>query len=218
MRSFSRLLFGIAILTAFGFAAWWLFFTDLYPKYTIYPAGSAIEDEEALGGFGPCDNYPRDIAGETWGTADDISLVAFPDESFRGNESLFTVRLVNRTNAVAGFSACDSCLYLTQEALDRSGTWRPIERSFRSWCGNSYHRVFLDKNQYWEFPALRYHGTIKTKLRLRLEQGTTHRREIESGVERGKKVLVTPCGGGRVIHSNEFDGWINESLFLAAEK
>ena len=33
----------------------------------LYPAGSRIKDQEALGGFGPCDNYPKDLAGKEWG-------------------------------------------------------------------------------------------------------------------------------------------------------
>src|SRR3954451_13949064 len=46
----------------------------------IYPAGTRIKDRDALGGFGPCANYPKDLAGKRWGTKGAVSIVAFPDE------------------------------------------------------------------------------------------------------------------------------------------
>jgi hypothetical protein len=33
----------------------------------IYPAGSFIKDDKALGGSGPCDNWPKDLGAKTWG-------------------------------------------------------------------------------------------------------------------------------------------------------
>ena len=34
----------------------------------IYPVGSRIEDETALGGFGPCENFPKALADNPWGS------------------------------------------------------------------------------------------------------------------------------------------------------
>src|SRR5258708_4225055 len=47
----------------------------------IYPAGSQIVDKGALGGFGPCKNYPFNLGQKNWGTKGALSLVAFPEES-----------------------------------------------------------------------------------------------------------------------------------------
>jgi hypothetical protein len=47
----------------------------------IDPAGSRIKDQEALGGFGPYDNVPMDLAGKEWGTQGAVAIVAFPDET-----------------------------------------------------------------------------------------------------------------------------------------
>src|SRR5262249_22734159 len=143
-------------------------------------------------------------------------LVAFPDEALGGDGRRFTVRLINRTDAAVGFVACDSCLYLTQEALDRFGNWRPIELSPTPICGNSFHRVFLDRNPYWAFSARHFNGTFQTKLRFRLDQGTCHRFALGVDEQIQERPVVRAEPGGVIIYSNEFDGWVNESLFWFA--
>ena len=216
MRTSRRLLFVCALVVMVGVFAWWLFTTNHIPARAVYPAGSKIEDKEAPGGFGKWDTFPKDLAGQTWGEAGAVSLVAFPDEALTcGGRQGFAVRLINRTDAVTAFTACDSCLYLAQEALDRTGHWRAIELLPEPICGNSFHRVFLDKNQYWEFAAPRYSGSVKTRLRFRLEQGTVRREEWDVG-EAEKRLHVSADRGGNVIYSNEFEGWVNASLYWLA--
>jgi hypothetical protein len=158
----------------------------------IYPAGSQIKDPEALGGFGPCDNYPKDLGGRDWGVKGEVSLVAFPDEAvayfkYRG----FALRVVNRTGEAVPFSACDSALSIVREARDAGGVWREIESPPQAICGNSFHRVFLGPAQYWEFPAREYSGPTKTRLRFRLDPG----------------------GGRRAVYSNEFEGLVAAAQF-----
>lgn len=153
----------------------------------LYPAGSRIEDREAPGGFGRWDNFPKDIGGKEWGTKGTVSLVAFPDEpvayfKHRG----FALRVVNRTGEAVPFAACDSMLMLVREARDAGGAWREVETSPEPICGNSFHRVFLGPEQYWEFPAREYAGPTKTKLRFRLDT----------------------AGGRPAVYSNEFDGQV----------
>src|SRR5262249_42635297 len=90
----------------------------------------------------------------------------------------------NRTGEVASFAACDSRLYLVGEAVDADGRWRAVEELPVVICGNSIHRVSLEPDQYWEFPARLYSGPIKTKIRFRLDPGD----------------------GGPSLYSNEFEG------------
>ena len=128
----------------------------------IYPVGSWIPDRSALGGFGLCHNYPFDIGKRDWGTKGAIALVAFPDEAVayfkhRG----IAVRLINRSGELASLPACDSCLPLVQQAQDKDGRWRAIESSREAICGNSFHRVFLEPGQYWQFPARVYTARSK---------------------------------------------------------
>ena len=153
----------------------------------LYPTGSRIKDPDALGGFGPCDNYPKDISGQKWGTNGAVSVVAFLDEPVAYFEhSGFALRVVNRTAEATPFAAGDSMLSLVREAQDSSGVWREIETLPETSCGNSFHRVFLGSMQYWEFPARLYSGPIKTKMRFRLDPGD----------------------GKPAIYSDEFDGQV----------
>jgi hypothetical protein len=153
----------------------------------VYPAGSRIEDKKALGGFGPCDNYPKDLGGKEWGAQGAVSLLAFPDEpvAYFKHRGL-ALRLVNRTGEAVPFAACDSMLMLVREAQDASGAWQEVEAPPQPICGNSFHRVFLGPGEYWEFPAREYAGPTKTKLRFRLDPGA----------------------GRRAIYSNEFEGHV----------
>lgn len=162
----------------------------------LYPAGSRIKDRDALGGFGPCDNYPKDLGGNGWGAAGAVSLVAFPGEvvayfKYRG----FALRLVNRTDEAVPFAACDSMLALVREARDAGGAWREVETPPQSFCGNSDHRVFLGLGQFWEFPAREYAGPVTARLRFRLDPGS----------------------GRAVVYSNEFDGKVTAAQFDGAK-
>lgn len=158
-------------------------------------AGSKIEDKNAFGGFGRSDNYPK-VISNMQAPQGFVSLIAKPDEETVFGEKYKGMKLllINATNKEVGFAASDSRLYIVQEALDRDGKWKPIEYLPSSWCGNSYHTVFLGANEYWEFSAARYTGEIKTKLRFRLDK--------QSG-----KTDQTP------IYSNEFEGSINPKQF-----
>jgi hypothetical protein len=173
---------------------------DALPE-AIYPAGSTIKDENALGGFGESTNLPRDLAGHDWGTAGEVALVAFPDEPLeRGRRKGFALRLINRTAGVVGFAACDSCMYLTQEARGWNGDWRPVESLPQPICGNSSHRVFLGPNHYWEFPAVR-RGIANTTFRFRLDLGVLRADEFHT---RDGRPFLFAEPGGQVIYSNEF--------------
>ena len=164
-----------------------------------YYAGSNLEDEKALGGFGPCDNVPKKCEKDGPGKPGELSLVAFPEEvvDFRSRKAVL-LRLINRTEKTVAFSACDSSLYIVQEALDRQGQWKSLERFPDTFCGNSYHRVFLESNEYWEFFAIQRSGSLKTKLRFRLEPG-------------GEGAIA--AGGGDLL-SNEYDGSVDPTEFV----
>jgi hypothetical protein len=166
-----------------------------------YYAGSNVKDDKALGGFGPCDNFPKKCVKDGPGKPGELSLVAFPAEvvDFRSRKA-FLIRLINRTEKTLAFSACDSSLYIVQEALDSQGQWKPLQRFPDTFCGNSFHRVFLEPNEYWEFFAIQRSGRLNTKLRLRLEPGG------EEGI----------AAGGGMLYSNEYEGSIDPSQFVRA--
>ena len=159
-------------------------------------AGSRIEDKKALGGFGKSQNFPKALSSNINVAPGKISLIALPEEEivFAEKYKGMKVLLVNATDEQAAFSASDSRFYIVQEALDRDGKWKPIEYLPSSWCGNSYHTVFLGANEYWEFAAARFTGEFKTKLRFRLD------------LQKSETEKIT-------IYSNEFDGGVNAKQF-----
>lgn len=163
-------------------------------------AGSSIPDKQALGGFGRSDNYPKAIASGMAVPSGTISLIAKPDQGtvFDGKYKGLRVLLVNGTNERTAFPASDSRLSIVQEALDKDGKWTPIEYLPSSWCGNSYHNVFLGPKQFWEFAAARYTGKFKTKLRFRMHWPKSESEKL-------------------TIYSNEFNGSVNAKQFTVQQ-
>jgi hypothetical protein len=174
----------------------------VYEPRGWYCAGSKIEDKEALGGFGPCSNYPKRWAAGIPGDSGKLSLVAAPEEavSLRRRPGM-PVYLVNRTAKTAAFAACDSQLYIVEEALAPDGTWKALEHLPRTFCGNSFHRVFLGAGEYWQFAAPKPSGRLVTKLRFRLEP------EGEGAIRKG----------GSALYSNEFEGAIDPADLVENE-
>ncbi len=154
-------------------------------------AGCRIKDNDAPGGYWASDNFPNTFEpkdplrkGSVYLTVDPVTMIPFA-EKYKG----IALRLVNGTDERVAFRASDSRLSIVQEACDETGEWREIEYLPQSWCGNSYHRVFLDPGQCWTFAAPRYEGSVKTKLRFKLS--------IDNDA----------------IYSEEFDGSINPEQF-----
>lgn len=85
---------------------------------------------------------------------------------------------------------------MKMQARDPQNKWRDIEYIPDSWCGNSYHKVFLGRNEYWEFNAPVYHGELKTKLRLKLLYKRAPCQKIND-----------------IIYSNIIEGSINPAQF-----
>jgi len=151
-------------------------------------AGSP-QHREMRGGFALCDNRPLRIKRSL--PKGQLLLLAYPDEHVRFRErSGFRVLLANTTGAEVMIAASDSRLDIVREALDRSGKWRPIEYFPHSWCGNSYHHVFLPPGYAWSFRAPEYTGSFRTKMRF-----------------------VLTREDGPPLYSNEFEGSINLAQF-----
>jgi hypothetical protein len=138
-------------------------------------ASSLIEDQHALGGFGTSQKFPKAVEPNNSFPQGKISLVARPDVEtiFAKKYKGLTVLLINMTSEQVGINAQDSRLYITQEARDTDGKWKPVEYLPSSWCGNSYHRVTLGSREYWSFAAVRFTGRLKTKFRFRLDHQTS---------------------------------------------
>jgi hypothetical protein len=157
-------------------------------------AGSKLQDTKAPGGFFEPGNFPQNV--RTRSNTHSLFLLAQPGVvvPFNGSPGM-RVSLVNKTQDLLAFEACDSRLPIVQEAQDIDGSWKPVEYLPSSDCGNSYHRVFLGPDQFWAFSAPRYKGTVPTKLRFSM-----------SVVD------------GSQLHSNVFEGSVNSSQFAVKEE
>lgn len=169
--------------------------SDLKPSESTsliagYSYAGSREDKTALGGYGGSANAPKKVTEQTPGIEGQITLVVLPPESVSLKEDHQGLRLllINRTAKEAAFGASDSRLAIICEARDQIGAWKPIEFLQSSFCGNSFHHVYLPVGHYWEFQAPAYFGSMKTKLRYHLHDK-------------------------QHIYSNEFDGSINPARF-----
>lgn len=104
--------------------------------------------------------------------------------------------ITNASADTAVFDAQDSSLYLTMQAQEASGQWRDIEYIPSSFCGNSYHQVFLAPGQGWQLVVPAYQGGLRTQLRVRVLQREANKRNK-----------------ARILYSNTFAGSVNPAQF-----
>lgn len=141
---------------------------DFMLRGNIY-AKSSIEDSTALGGFGRSDNFPKknnlenDFIESGLFLKIDTTKIQTINDKYNG----YKLFIVNKSDSIVRLDASDSRLYVIAEVL-YNNEWKPTEYIPSSWCGNSYHKVFLKENEYWEFIVPKFSGKIKTKLRYTL--------------------------------------------------
>lgn len=90
------------------------------------------------------------------------------DTVFAGMYKGHKVRVVNLQKDTVVFEAQDSRLYMNVQAKDQDGKWRDIEYLPSSWCGNSYHQLYLPPDTQWQFTTPQYKGGFDTDLRIQL--------------------------------------------------
>ena len=162
---------------------------DFMLRGHIY-AKSSIIDTTALGGFGGSDNLPKEI-NEKLTLLDselllkiDTTLATTINDKYNG----YKLYIANKTDTIVRLEASDSRLSVIAEVFYK-GEWKPIEYLPSSWCGNSYHDVYLKQNEYWEFDIPKFTGKIKTKLRYKLILGKynyIYSNEILTSINKGQ--------------------------------
>jgi hypothetical protein len=125
----------------------------------------------ASNGEAHSDNLPKK-AGEGF-NGSDLYLAINEKELCKHRDKYLghKLYLVNKSGAKVEFRAQDSRLSIYAEAQDSSGAWKPISYLPSSWCGNSYHKIVLDKDEYWEFDVPVFKGSFLTKMRYVLDMG-----------------------------------------------
>jgi hypothetical protein len=161
-------------------------------------SANATANIDGFGGWGGSYNAARPFAANMKKDSKGLRLKFQPDsvclwaKEYKG----IALQLLNNSDSGYYFDAQDSRLYMTLQAKDRKGKWRDIEYLPSSWCGNSYHTLYLAGKEYWQFKVPLYNGEFKTKIRARLAYKKT---------ARGKD--------NKVIYSNTIDGSINPAQF-----
>ncbi|MDB5256762.1 MAG: hypothetical protein JWM14_1457 [Chitinophagaceae bacterium] len=141
---------------------------DFMLRGYIY-AQSSIEDTLAAGGFSDSDNLAKKVSdrfdfSETgFFLKIDTNKTVLINDKYNG----YKLFIVNKSDSLIRLEGSDSRLSVIAEVFVK-GEWKPIEYLPSSWCGNSYHSVYLKQNEYWEFDVPKFSGKIKTKLRYRL--------------------------------------------------
>jgi hypothetical protein len=162
---------------------------DFMLRGHIY-AKSSIEDTTALGGFGGSDNLPKKINENLLIGSSGLLLKIDTTQTTTINDKYngYKLYIANKTDTIVRLEASDSRLSVIAEVFFQ-GEWKPIEYLPSSWCGNSYHDVYLQQNEYWEFDIPKFSGKIKTKLRYKLILGKDnylYSNEILTSINKGQ--------------------------------
>ena len=134
-------------------------------------AYSSLKNAIASNGEAQSDNLPKNVDKSF--PREGFYLVINQNELSKIDSSILGCKLylVNTTDSLIKFRASDSRLNIVAEALNDKYEWTEISYLPISHCGNSYHTVILDKDEYWSFDVPVFKGKIKTKLRYTLTIG-----------------------------------------------
>ncbi len=131
-------------------------------------AYSSPENAVASNGEAHSDNLPGKV-DESFPKKGFYLLINQKELSIIGNNFLASkLYLVNTTNDAIDLEASDSRLNIVAEALNEQNEWVSISYLLMSDCGNSYHTITLDEDEYWSFDIPVFKGPVKTKLRYTL--------------------------------------------------
>ena len=170
-------------------------------KYKLrgyFYAGTSHEVSTALGGFYQDTNAPKP-------TNERIRQLSIPSQFqlIVKNDSLaefqkgikgFRVFLINSTDSTISLEAQDSRLNLKRQVFYKN-QWQDVEYLPSSWCGNSYHAVYIKAGEYWSFTAPCMNG--KQEAKFRFELAITDKEKIYSNEFSGsfnKRQLIKEQG------------------------
>ncbi|MBD2722447.1 WG repeat-containing protein [Hymenobacter armeniacus] len=174
-----------------------------YMRRAFYPVASApLAKFAGFGGWGRSGNRSRPLPDPRFAPrAVSLRVDAQPmAAAFEQRVDGHRLYLANTTADTVVFDAQDSSLFLTLQARDAQGQWHDIEYNPSSFCGNSYHQVFLAPDQCWQLVVPAYAGGQPTQLRARLR------------ASRGRSKGQRPD-----LYSNPFAGSVNPAQFWRTE-
>ncbi|OIQ30780.1 MAG: hypothetical protein BM564_00795 [Bacteroidetes bacterium MedPE-SWsnd-G2] len=142
-----------------------------YKLRGYFYAGSSQIDSLSLGGFYAAKNTPQPCSDNILNliSQNEIQVVVATDSlaSFSEKYAAFKVYIINGSDKTQTLEAQDSRLYMKRQVFYKD-KWHDVEYIPSSWCGNSYHNVFIKSKEYWEFSAPCFKGKIDAKFRFAL--------------------------------------------------
>ena len=180
---------------------------DFMNRGYIYASAPRVDELAGVGGWGGQGrsiNDPQKIPLLNNFESNALNIVLDPEapEVFGEKYKGIKLYIANTTGDTVYFSAQDSRLYVNLQAMDLDGKWKSIEYLPGSWCGNSYHTLYLPARHQWEFAVPVYEGVIKTRIRARVEYDTGPGYDDEQVV----------------IYSNEIEGTVNPGQFWRKQR
>ncbi len=175
-----------------------------YKLRGYFYVGTSQIDSTALGGFYQDKNIPKQVNSKIDGISkpNTFQIVVQTDSivTFTEKTTGFKVFIVNTSDSIVKLPAQDSRIYLKRQVFYKN-KWQDIEYLPSSWCGNSYHSVFIRPNEYWDLEAPCIEGKIPAKFRFQLL------------VDNTSAMYADPN-----IYSNEFYGSFNKSQLTKEEE
>ncbi|MDC1161865.1 hypothetical protein OAT18_00325 [Tenacibaculum sp.] len=165
-----------SILIAVGIFVSQLFFGQecLNVKFKLrgyFYVGTSQVDSTAAGGFYADNNSPKQLTSKIskYSKSNKLEIIVKTDliADFEKGISGFKIFVINKSDSVSELPAQDSRLYLKRQVYYKN-KWKDIEYLPSSWCGNSYHNVYIKPNEYWDFTGPCLKGEIKAKFRFEL--------------------------------------------------
>ena len=171
---------------------------DFMNRGYCYASSPYLEQLQNVGGFGRSNNKYKnnELIQILTNNKFDLIVDTAEKQTYAENYKGYKMYVTNYSQDTLYLPAQDSRLYLNLQAKNKSGQWKDIEYLPSSWCGNSYHSVFLPPNYHWEFIIPEYDGEFKTLLRAKL----TYFDNLKARTEKS-------------MYSNEFEGTINPAQF-----
>lgn len=175
---------------------------DFKNRGYFYASSVPLKSTRGLGGWGGSDNRYQQLTTQNFFEESKLSVILRVEEPavFAGKYAGYALYVVNARNDTVFFEAQDSRLDMKLQALDKDGEWRDIEYLPGSWCGNSYHQLYLPSHYFWKFAVPEYKGTLKTRIRAALSY------------------LTAQSASAQWIYSNEIEGSVNKGQFTKIPK
>lgn len=171
---------------------------DFMNRGYYYASSNTLKNSTLFSGWGKSDNSSKQIKPNMNFISNTLQVIIDSKQKTKWSKQYDANKLfiANTSSDTMYFASQDSRILLKIQAQNSKGEWKDIEYLPNSWCGNSYHTIFLAPNEFWEFSTPIYQGEFKTKIRAELIYMKTYNQE-----------------DGNVIYSNEIDAYINPGQF-----